>query len=374
MEFSCYQSDIITAVNATDNITGIKSDYTTLSNVLLESKENNLLSIKASNTEISIITLIAADIKKQGKVSLFQRSLIDFLKYLPNDKINFLLNADGKMTISVHSNSKKSDAYFNTTSGDEFPEIQTFPEDDNAFTLDKLSFKETLMKIAFVTSKDSTRYSLNGALFDYQKGSLSVVSTDGRRMAIAKKDYNLSNVENLRFIIPNDLISLLIRNIQTEGTLHVNLKDDLIFIRFDQTQITAKRLSGQFPDYHKLIPEQFEKSITVEKESLLSSLNQSSVAIDKESNRITFEISQDKLYLLGQGSEHVSSKIEIDIVNSSESSLKFALNFRLFMELLKNIDTQDIEIKLNKENQPIQINPVGIDDYTYVIMPMLLND
>ena len=340
-----------------------------LSNVLIETTDKKV-NIMATDLEVFIKDSVEADIKKEGAVTVNARKLFEIVKELPDENVDVSVNKDSKVTI------KGGKAKFNIMglSSRDFP---VFPAIDESKLEDihKEVLKEMVDKTSFAVSMDETRYNINGFLLEREGSKVRMVATDGHRLALVEKndDLGLGVQGNKSVLLPRKGMMEIRKLLEEESKLgfKISITEKSAAMKKDDTLINIRLLEGEFPDYKKVIPENNDKTVMVNRNGLLASLKRVSILSADKIKGVNFKFSKDSLNLnssnpdIGDATEELSTKY-------TESDVEIAFNASYMIDMLEAIDDESIEIKLKDSLSPGMLGSSKAGDYTYIIMPMRL--
>jgi DNA polymerase III subunit beta len=368
MKFTCNRDSILKEISIAQEIISSRNALSILSNVLLETNENNLL-IKATDLKVSFETSIPVDTVTSGSTTIFCDKLSGILRSLPSGEIEF--EEVENDTLFIRPLFKKIDFRLKTIPSDKFPEFQTIAE-ESFFELPQRDFIEMLSQTVFAVSDDETRYFMNGVYLENIEGTLNMVATDGRRLSMIKKQADTEVYDFKSIIIPPKVLHLVRKLSSGEGNLSLSVTEKNIFIHFDNQKIASALIEGQFPNYHRVIPESQSFSLSVDRNDLLEALKRVSLLVEQKSRRIYMHISESTLVLHSEESEIGVAKEEIACDYSGEE-MKMALNYLYLLEPLKVIESEKVKIDFTEANKAITMYSVPAEEYFHIVMPMQLD-
>ena len=182
---------------------------------------------------------------------------------------------------------KKVRFQLKTISSEKFPELPEAPE-NSFFALPAKDLKGMMAQVIFSVSDDETRYFMNGVYLEKVENSLVMVSTDGRRLAYIKKEFDAQIPDFKGVIIPPKVLLLLMKRAPDEGLVEVSVTDKNIFFKFGSYKISSVLIEGQFPNYQKVIPEKQKIKISINRTELLDALRRVSIFVEQKSRRTFF--------------------------------------------------------------------------------------
>ena len=367
MKFKCDKNLILKEIAIAQDIISSRNALSILSNVLIEA-ENNTLLIRATDLKVGFETRIPVEVMTPGTTTIFCEKLLGILRSLPSEDIIFELK---DTRLKIYPELKKIDFQLKSIASDQYPEIKDIA-DEEYFEIPQSDLIEMISQTIFAVSDDETRYFMNGVYLENSEGSLIMVATDGRRLSYIKKSFE-NPIRNFKGVIIPPKVLMLIRKLSSgEGNLAMAVSDKNIFVKLDNQKISSNLIEGQFPNYHRVIPEKQEFDIMVSKEELSSALSRVSLLVENKSKRIYFSLAPDIITLKSEESEIGVAQEEIPCeYNGGES--RIALNYTYISEPLKVIQSDMICIRYTEPNKAITILPSPETDYFHIVMPMQID-
>ncbi|MBU6399654.1 MAG: DNA polymerase III subunit beta, partial [Verrucomicrobia bacterium] len=276
MKLTIAKEQIISGLQAVQNIVSTRTTLPILSNVLMRADEKQL-ELTATDLDVSISCAVEAAVSKPGATTLPVRRLFSIVRELPALEIE--LEVDEKNVCAL-----KAGASFYRINGlgaEEFPPLPKFTDDKKvAIPQDKL--RAMLRKTAYAVSMDEARYVLNGIFFVFKEHLVTLVATDGRRLALAEEEVEVSAAAQGEFIVPTKAINELVRLVQSNGEVQVKhtqnqvsftLRDDKGFT----VLVASKLVDGTYPNYRQVIPAESKERIALPREELLQALHRAEI-------------------------------------------------------------------------------------------------
>ena len=371
MIFTVQQQDIWMGMQAALSIIPAKSTLPILSNAAFDTK-GNTLSISSTDLDVSVITHIPVQSTQDGSITMPGKKIAEIIRELPNTPIEFSLERQ-QVTISSPSGTYK----ILGLPKDEFPE---FPKaiEGTQIKIDGTQLQRMIEKTIFAVSTDETRPALNGVLWQMKNEEMRMVATDGHRLAkIINTKMKMPSIEK-EIIIPTKALSCLNRfRSEMEDLKNVTLGENHILFDLGNTQIFSRLIAETYPNYERVIPQDNEKKLTVNRETLSSSVKRVSILSNAITHQIRFSLKSDgiKLSALDQdiGGE---AKEEISAEYVGES-MDIGYNATYILEILLQIESEDVVFELNNPTTAALLYPTvqkEDEDYLCLIMPLRLND
>ncbi|MAB75077.1 MAG: DNA polymerase III subunit beta [Verrucomicrobiales bacterium] len=360
MKFQIDKDVFQEALNQVQHVVSTRTTLPILSNVLIEADELGL-QLSTTDLDVTISKRIAANITETGATTLPVRRLASIVRELPTSEITFEESDDAATVRSGPSFFK----ILGLPAG-EFPAIGEFGEAKD-FTIDQKLLKEALRKTSYAISTDETRYVLNGVNCLIGEGMLTLVATDGRRLAMVEQDLEFPAGNETAVIIPTKAVNELQRLLDDSGELKVALTDSQAGFELNDSNLITKLIEGNYPNFRQVIPGNANHRVTVEREALHSAVKRVSLLANEKTNSIKFTFEDHRL-AISSNSPEIGEAEEVIDVRYDGPKIVVAFNPEFVMAPLRNLDQDEVFIDLIDESSP---GVIKIDEpFLYVIMPM----
>src|SRR5271155_2927506 len=367
MEFSVKKFDLLEELNLTQGVVERKTTIPILSNILFEAKGNRL-TITATDLELSVRTSCDAKVKKEGAGTIPAKKLLELVRLLPDEEIKFKLLENHWVHITCDRRNYK----FVGMSKDNFPALPVFPH-----ALVKIPAKllaDVIAKTTFAISLEESRYTLNGALMVLKPGSLTMVATDGHRLAMIEIDHKFEGLSGeTRVLVPKKAMTEVQRLAAESGDDMVEFAQDEshLFFKFGGRLLTSRKLTGQFPNYEAVLPRDANKVVTLERGELQEALRRVSQLADQRSHAVKFMLSKEGLELSASSPEYGEAKEVIEKEFKGET-ISIGFNAQYLLDFLAAAADGPISFELKDEQSAGQLRPLADESarYRYVVMPM----
>ncbi|QQO10015.1 DNA polymerase III subunit beta [Breznakiella homolactica] len=367
MKFTCERSVLLKEISIAQEIISSKNAISILSNIYLEA-ENDTLSIKATDIKVNFETKLPVNVQESGSTTVFGDKFLGILNSIPEGELEFE-QTDTKVTI--RPTFKKIKFQLKSIASDKFPEFPV-PNEANSFELPVKDFKDMIQQTVFAVSDDETRYFMNGVFFEKQDSHLTMVATDGRRLAYISKEAGSDIKDFEGIIIPPKILSLIMKRAGDEGPVSISVTDKTIFIQFGSYHLSSVLIEGQFPNYRRVIPESQSFSFTINRLEMLDALKRVSLLVEQKSRRVYMGVGPGVLTISSEESDIGTAKEEIPCRYDGEE-VSIALNYRYIEEPFKVMNEEEIQIYFTEANRAITIKPVPEKDFFHIVMPMQLD-
>lgn len=359
MKLTTSKNQLLELINNVQHAVAARSTLPILSNVLI-SAQNGRITMTATDLDLRISGSIAAEIEKDGAVTLPAKKLASIIRELPSAEIRFEVDAKHRASI------KSGPSFFRIIGLDEsdFPPLPKATE-TKSYKVDCKSFKYSISKTAYASSTDETRYVLNGILALFSDDGLSTVATDGRRLAMVEPFAGFTATSQA--IIPNKTLAEIMRILPDTGDSEVQVSQGQIQIECGDYQINSKLIEGSYPNYRQVIPSDKKTTVTFPRETLLETVRRVSLLSSEKSNQVKLHFQPNSVDVSAT-SPDVGEASETIIIQYYCEEMQIAFNPEYLMHPLKNIRTEEITLDLIDESSPGVIRSDA--QFLYVIMPM----
>lgn len=364
MKFTCNRSVLLKEIAIAQEIIASKNAISILSNIYLEA-DNDTLIIRATDMKVYFETKIPVTVIEPGSTTVFGDKFLGIINTFPHDEFEF-----GQKDINIlikPVTQKKPEYKLKSIASDKFPE---FPVSSvSFFDMSIKNFKEMVQQTFFAVSDDETRYFMNGVYMEKAENKICMVATDGRRLSFISKDAD-NNIQDFSgVIIPPKILNTVVKRGGDEGLISLSITDKTIFINFASYKFSSVLLEGQFPNYRKVIPENQNRSLSVNRSEMLNALHRAAIMVEQKLNRVYLGVSPGKMSVYSDESDIGAVEDEIPCQYDGEE-MTIALNYRYIEEPFRVIKADDVCIRFSESNKAITIVSVPESDFFHIVMPM----
>uniref|UniRef100_A0A7C4XNG3 Beta sliding clamp n=1 Tax=candidate division WOR-3 bacterium TaxID=2052148 RepID=A0A7C4XNG3_UNCW3 len=340
-----------------------KSTYTVLQNIIIEAKENKIF-IEGTDLDIFVKKIMPVQVKKEGKVLLPGKKLLEITREANVDELNFKLK---ELNLGINA----GNAYFNIPALDyqEFPEIPKFPE-KKWFELSIGEFSEQVDKTIFMVSKDIARRPMNGVLIQIKENNLNMVTTDGARLALFRRGLSKGLTQGEVIVSPK--VFELIENEKPEEKIEVFIEERMVGMKFMDTSIIARLIEGPYPNYEGVIPRAFIGTCIVERSIIEGGLKRVSLVSSPNLKNVKFDFKKEGLLLSSSSPDIGEAKEEIPCKYEGEG-VGIWYNAQFFLEILRHINTDEAVIQITSATSATLIKPKEDENLLYLLMPLRID-
>jgi DNA polymerase-3 subunit beta len=308
---------------------------------------------------------VEAEVSKEGSTTLPARKLFSILKEVAAAEIE--IEVDDRNAASIRCGSS-----FYKIMGLPEEEFPRFPESGagKALKIEQPVLRDMLKKTAYAVSNDETRYVLNGVFMGFKGDKITVVATDGRRLALMEHDIEIPKGAEAELILPTKAVNELERLLADKGDVKLWIGENQIVFELDGTTLASKLIEGTYPNFRQVIPTETKERIALERELLLAALHRASILASEKSQSVKLNFAKNTLTITATTPEVGEAKETLSI-NYKGKELTIAFNPQYMMDPLRNLDADEVFIELTDELSPgvIKVNA----PFLYVLMPMRLS-
>jgi DNA polymerase III subunit beta len=369
MNLGISKDQILNGLQAVQNIVSTRTTLPILSNVLLRA-EGGHLEFTATDLDVTISCGVEAQVKKAGATTVPVKKIFSISRELGGGEIE--IEVDAKNVCTVRSG--PSFYKINGLGADEFPPVPKFKEDKKV-VLPQLTLKSMLRKTSFAMSTDESRYVLNGLFLSLKEHKLTVVATDGRRLALAEEELDVADKSQGEFIIPAKAVNELTRLLQDKGEVEIRVgENQAAFTLKDEkggsVLIASKLIEGNYPNYRQVIPGEAKERIVLVREEFLHALRRAEIMTSEKANSVKLTFGKNNLTITANSPE-VGEARESLAVNYKGKELAVAFNPKYLIDPLNALPDEEIFLELIDELSPGVLKIKA--PFLYVVMPMRLS-
>ena len=369
MKLTIAKDQMLSGLQAVQNVVSTRSTLPILSNVLLRA-EGSRLELTATDLDVTIVCSVEASVSKGGAATLPVKKLFGICRELGSSEIE--IEVDDKNVCSLRAGA--SFYKINGLAAEEFPPLPKF-NDKKKITLPQEKIKSMLRKTSFAISTDETRYVLNGIFFSLKEHKLTLVATDGRRLALVDEEVDIPADSQGEFIVPTKAINELNRLLQATGELELKFTDNQAAFHLKDEKgggalVISKLVDGNYPNYRQVIPGECKERVALGREELLHALRRAEIMTSEKSNSVKLAFSKNNLAITANTPE-IGEARESVAINYKGKEMAIAFNPGYLMDPLKALVTDEVFLELIDELSPGVVKING--PFLYVIMPMRMS-
>jgi DNA polymerase III subunit beta len=367
MELSVSKADLLRELQFFQGIVERKNTIPILANVLLDAKGSEVR-LAATDLEVGLKSRCAAKIEKAGSLTLPAKKLFEIVKALPDTDVTIQEDKNG-----VKVAAERFESRLQTMSRDDFPAMPD-GADTAGTALPRETTRQMVAKTQFAITGEDTRYFLNGALLVLKPKEMSMVATDGHRLALvtAPREAEAGGPDELRVIVQKKTLLELGRLLGEAGdTVSFEKGENHLFFRFADRVLVSRMIDGQFPAYERVIPKGNDKAVEFDRDRLTNAVKRVALLANERSRSVKFQIEPGEVTVTSNSSEFGEAK-EVIPVDYNGAAVTICFNAQYVLDFLAVAETEIVVLQFKDEMSQAVMKPVGASgyDYTYVIMPM----
>jgi DNA polymerase III subunit beta len=368
MEFTVRKFDLLQELTLIQGVVERKTTIPILANVLLRTEAGEL-EIIATDLEIGLKSVCVSKTTVPGTITLPAKRLYEIVRALPDKEIKF----------------KRGDANWVTvTCGGSRFRIAGLPQEDfpalpepkaTTAKIPSAVLSKLISRTIFAISTEDSKYTLSGALLVLKPGSITMVATDGHRLAHVEKSEPLEDVsEEIKVLVPRKAMGELVRIISESGeteSIGFSRDDNHLFFDMGKRLLISRMLTGQFPNYEAVLPRSNDRVFTIDREEITASIKRASILSDERSKTVKIAVSNGSLEISAShsdlGEAHEALEVEYD-----KEDLQVGFNYQYLLDFLTTADDPEVSFEFKDSESAAQLRSQPTTDYNYryVIMPM----
>ena len=369
MEITVSKFELLRELTATQGVVERKTTIPILSNYLFEAGGDKL-SLTATDLDLSLRTSCSAKVKKEGSCTIPARKLHDYVKLLPDADITIKLLENHWVSIRCGRSNTKMVGMARSN----FPSLPVFPT-AGVVKIPAQVLRAMIAKTGFAIANEESRYTLNGALMVLKPESITMVATDGHRLAhIERSGEKFEGVSGeMKTLIPKkamDELKSLVDSTDVE-VIEFAKDESTLYFRIGPRLLTSRQLTGQFPNFEAVLPKDNNKLITVNGDELSAAVQRVAQFADERSRAVRLRLDKGELKISASSTEMGESEDSLE-TNYNGDTLTIGFNAQYLLDFLKAVGAGDVRLELKDPQSAGQLRPGEGDEYKYryIVMPM----
>jgi len=368
MEFTVRKFDLLQELTLIQGVVERKTTIPILANVLVRAEEGELR-IVATDLEIGLKSVCAAKITTAGTMTLPAKRLYEIIRALPDKEIKFKRGDGNWVTVTCGSSRFR-------IAGLPQEDFPVLPESkSNVVHIPAEVLSKLITRTIFAISTEDSKYTLSGALLVLKPGSITMVATDGHRLAHVEKSEELDDVsEEIRVLVPKKAMGELVRMItESADTERVGFsrEENHLFFDLGKRLLVSRMLTGQFPNYEAVLPRNNDRTFAVDREEITAAIRRVAILSDERSHTVKIAVAGGILEITASHSDlgEAHETLEIDY---NKEDLQVGFNYQYLLDFLTTADDTQINFEFKDSESAAQLRSIPSTDYNYryVVMPM----
>jgi DNA polymerase-3 subunit beta len=366
MELVVRKTDLLKELSLLQGIVERKNTIPILANVLLDARDS-AVSLLATDLDVGLRSRCDATVTKPGTLTLPAKKLFEIVNALPDTEIRIDEDKGGK---SVTIAADRFESRMQTLPASEFP---TPPDESGApvATLPAAAVKRMIAQTRFAITSEDTRYFLNGAQLVLQADAMSMVATDGHRLAFVRVQASAGNTAKTEVLLPRKTLNEIVRLLDGVEAIDFSQGENHLFFRAGDRLLISRKIDANFPAYERVIPKSNDKRIEFDRDRLAAAVRRVRLLSNERSKAVKFAMGTDQVEITSSTPE-VGEAHEVLPVDYGGSAMQICFNADYVDNFLSVVETEQVQLEFKDEMSQAVMKPIGADgyDYTYVIMPM----
>ncbi len=364
MKFSVSKEKLLAGLQTVQNVVSTRTTLPILSNVLLQAA-NGQVRLTTTDLDVGVSGTIDAQVERDGGTTLPARRLATIVRELPAAEVQ--VEVDSKNVASIRC----GQSFFKILGlpEEEFPPLPRF-EEAKSFTLSQQVLRDALRKTSYAISTDETRYVLNGILFSFKENKLTMVATDGRRLAMLDLEVEFARSQEAEIIVPTKCVTELVRLLGDDGDVKMSIAENQVAFEVGGTLLVSKLIEGNYPNYRQVIPGEAKERITLERELFLNAVHRVSLLSSEKSNSVKLVFSKNNIEIAANTPDIGEAKESLAVAYKGRE-FSIAFNPEFLQAPLRNLTNEEVYLDLIDEMSPGVIKIQS--PFLYVLMPMRIS-
>lgn len=373
MKFKINQDHFVTGLQQVLNVVGSRAAMPILSNVLIQAESDGIL-LTTTNLDLGIRCQIKAEVEVPGSITLPVRKLATIVRSLPSKDIRVEIGETNQVKIASGGSQFKMMGMI----AEEFPSLPTF-ENQHVFNLPQKDLLEMLKRVSYAQSTDENRYILNSVYFNFAADQLTLVATDGRRLAVTSREQSVADSDSGHLILPAKTVTELERLLNQGDDVQIAFSDRQAAFTIqsgkdadnsgmgESIYLVSKIVEGNYPNYQQVIPKETEHRIKVDRELLLECVQRATLVTSDKNNSVRVTVAENVLEVSASSPEYGESKENLAIQYEGPN-VGINFNPHYLMDPLKVLPHDEVFFEFKDELSPGVYRTM--DSFLCVVMPL----
>ena len=366
MELVVRKTELLRELQLFQGIVERKNTIPILANVLLEANGEEVR-LLATDLEVGLRSRCPASVAKGGALTLPAKKLYEIIKALPETDVRI---EQDSTTVTVAAD--RFDSKMQTLPREDFPTVPDVTGVGRT-TLSAKAIRDMVARTQFAITSEDTRYFLNGAQLVLRPDSMTLVATDGHRLALVTVPREAPKSEpEAKVILPKKTLLELSKLLSEEGAeIEYEHTENHLFFKVGERLLISRKIDGQFPAYERVIPKGNDKRVEFERDRITNAIKRVALLSNERSRAVKFQIDKNKVDVTSSSPEFGEAH-ELLMVDYAGPALQICFNAQYVLDFLTVVETDSVALELKDEVSQAVMKPIGAEgyDYTYVIMPM----
>lgn len=365
MKFTCTQENINRALLAVSHVASKNVTLPILNNILIRAEANEI-KLSATNLEIGITTSVRGKVDTTGVYTVPAKLLNDYISVLPEGNISFELTDHGLVVVS-----ERSRTLIKGAPAEDFPVIPAF-EAKQSITCSGVLLRQALSQVMFAAATDEMRPEISGVYLVVRESVVTLAATDSYRLAEKKFACTNTTKAEMSVIVPLNTLGELVRVVgETDQEVEISFAESQIQCVYDDVTLISRLVEGNYPDYQQIIPTTIDHQVTLVVTELVNMIKAASLFCKPGINDVTLTLAGDGKQLTVSAANSQSGENTSTVsVQTTGGEIAIVFNYRYLLDGLSALDAESAQIGLTNSTSPGLLQPVGDENYRYIIMPI----
>lgn len=365
MKVICDRGALVESLNLVGGVVVSRTPKPVLTCVKLTASEDEL-TLTATDLEIAVrLTTPRVDIEQPGEALL----PADKLQQIVRESIDPTFTIETEQDVAHIKGQDSRFKIFGQPAGD-FPAIPEF-EGDADFEISAAELHRMIAMTIFATARENSRYAINGVLVERDANKLTMVATDGHRLAMAKGSCKGGEADGRSVIVPTKALNLVLRLFDdADQTVRIKLTDNQVLFASDGALLASNLVEGNFPPYKDVIPKEGDKRASLATDTFVSAVRRAALLTNEESKGVRMAFGQDGLTISSRAPEMGEAEVNVPVPEYSGDAIEIGFNPTYLLDALKVVDDNQVQMEFKAANKP-GILRTG-NHFLYVVMPVNL--
>ncbi len=373
MKFKINKEHFATGLRQVANVVSSKPPMAVLNNVLIKAEGGKVM-LTTTNFDLGIRCAIKAEVESEGEITLPVKKLATIINLVPQQEVTF--ESDDGQTARLRSGGYSG--RLNGLKGEDFPPLPSFVDQHN-YELPPQELLNMLRSVSYAQSSDENRYILNSVFFNFSEGKLTLVATDGKRMALISRDMKIDNEDEGSIILPAKTVSELEKLLAQGKVAKISFNERQVAFDIEvgdessenglvgSIYLVSKIVEGTYPNYKQVIPKEAEHRIKIDRELMLETVNRIAVMTNDKQNSVKLKMSENCLEVSSRSTELGEAKEPIDIEYAGPE-VQIGFNPDFLLSPLRNISKDEVFFEFKDDMSPGVFKT--LDNFMCVVMPL----
>jgi DNA polymerase-3 subunit beta len=365
MKLICDRGALVEALALTQGVVVARTPKPVLTCVKL-SADGGVVTLAATDLEVAIhLAVDQVEVQEPGEA------------LVSADKLAAIVRESTDPTLTIHTDGDQThvtgaDSHYRIFGYPvaEFPPVEPFTGDGD-YEIGAGNFVDLITKTLFATARENSRYAINGVLVEREGKKLTMVATDGRRLALARGSVSGTGGAGQNIIVPTKALHLLERLLDDPAeSVKVKLADNQVHFATESATLTSNLVDGNFPPYQDVIPKEQDRKATFATDALASGVRRTALLTNEESKGVKMAFSSEQLVLSSRAPEMGEAQVNVPVEAFDGEPIEIGFNPQFVTDVLKVVDSDQVTIEMKAPNKPGTLKAGS--DFTYVVMPISL--